>query len=931
MWDALVEIFAAEGYAKAAGRVGVCIATFGPGDTNLVTGLADGMMDSIPLVAITGQVPRRMIGTDAFQATPIVEVTHAITKHNYLVLGIKDLPRVIKEAFYLTRSSRPGPVLVDVPKDIQQQLAVPDWDSPMSITARSIGTAGPGPNKPVKPVRAGVRNAAAAARGAGPAKPAPQQPKPFPAASSAPRGPRSASKLAQFLFDPPPPGPGGKPQRGAKPDPAAKALHQPAYPLAPHLAAQGQHKAAAGSSGNGSGGGGAAAAAGPFRFDTPSPDDAAQERRPGAAPAHSASAPPAPSLPQNKAFLRPSPMMQQQRQQTGGSGGGGGGGAAADDDAAAGGVAGLSLGGTSHGPAAADEGEALGHPAAGTRHHHAHGGPDDQAAAAAAPERPHGLHTRRLVSEYAMEPELAREVAAAAAAESASLSSPPSTSSAAPKSPLHLVVLGHVDAGKSSLMGRLLHELGRVSEREAHKHQRDAAAAGKVRKTLKPSLPARRSHTVFQNGGATHGAAGLGAGTLGERQSAVALIWVLVPNMIAGAAQADAALLLVDGSPGGFEAGFSEGSGGLHGTPGGQTREHAALARSLGIEQLAVVADAALLLVDGSPGGFEAGFSEGSGGLHGTPGGQTREHAALARSLGIEQLAVVVSKLDTVGYAQERFEHIRAALLPFLRSVGFRESGLQWLPASGPLGENLVRPPADPALAAWWRDGPTVVGAIDAFAPRERAVGRPLRMPVSDVFKSRSGAVVLGGKLEGGTLRPGSKVALVPAAAAGQLFAVRSIEVAGAPAHLARAGDSCEVALVAAHGGGGGAAMEPGAVAAGAVLCHPDFPAVLVMRFELRVVMLDVSVPLLRGQAVTLHAHVAREEGHITALSAVLDPRSGEVTKVDVGRGGVGWKAFSLEKPWRSWGEVAGVKGLGGRGHGAGAWAATGATGHTRP
>ncbi|GIL77942.1 hypothetical protein Vretimale_6526 [Volvox reticuliferus] len=128
------EIFAAEGFAKASGRVGVCIATSGPGATNLVTGLADAMMDSIPLVAITGQVPRRMIGTDAFQETPIVEVTRAITKHNYLVLDIKDLPRVIKEAFYLARTGRPGPVLVDVPKDIQQQLAVPDWDTPMSIT-----------------------------------------------------------------------------------------------------------------------------------------------------------------------------------------------------------------------------------------------------------------------------------------------------------------------------------------------------------------------------------------------------------------------------------------------------------------------------------------------------------------------------------------------------------------------------------------------------------------------------------------------------------------------------------------------------------------------------------------------------------------------------------------------------------------------------
>jgi len=127
------EIFAAEGYAKATGEVGVCIATSGPGATNLVTGLADALLDSVPLVAITGQVPRRMIGTDAFQETPIVEVTRQITKHNFLVMDIKDLPRVMREAFFLARSGRPGPVLVDVPKDIQQQLDVPNFEEPMSL------------------------------------------------------------------------------------------------------------------------------------------------------------------------------------------------------------------------------------------------------------------------------------------------------------------------------------------------------------------------------------------------------------------------------------------------------------------------------------------------------------------------------------------------------------------------------------------------------------------------------------------------------------------------------------------------------------------------------------------------------------------------------------------------------------------------------
>ncbi|KAH7864979.1 hypothetical protein Vadar_000719 [Vaccinium darrowii] len=126
-------IFAAEGYARASGLPGVCIATSGPGATNLVSGLADAMLDSIPIVAITGQVPRRMIGTDAFQETPIVEVTRSITKHNYLVLDVEDIPRIVREAFFLACSGRPGPVLIDVPKDIQQKMVVPNWDQPMRL------------------------------------------------------------------------------------------------------------------------------------------------------------------------------------------------------------------------------------------------------------------------------------------------------------------------------------------------------------------------------------------------------------------------------------------------------------------------------------------------------------------------------------------------------------------------------------------------------------------------------------------------------------------------------------------------------------------------------------------------------------------------------------------------------------------------------
>src|SRR6202048_4495140 len=111
--------FMAEGYARSTGRVGVCMATSGPGATNFVTCLADAKMDSVPIIAITGQVGTPVIGTDAFQETPIIEVCRAVTKHHYLVTRTEDLPRVIKESFHIANSGRPGPVLIDVPKDVQ--------------------------------------------------------------------------------------------------------------------------------------------------------------------------------------------------------------------------------------------------------------------------------------------------------------------------------------------------------------------------------------------------------------------------------------------------------------------------------------------------------------------------------------------------------------------------------------------------------------------------------------------------------------------------------------------------------------------------------------------------------------------------------------------------------------------------------------------
>jgi acetolactate synthase-1/2/3 large subunit len=147
-------VFAAEGYARASGKPGLVMATSGPGALNLVTGLADAKMDSLPIIAITGQVPTHVIGTDAFQETPMVEVCRAITKHHYLVQNARDIARIVKEAFHIASTGRPGPVLIDVPKDIQNTIVPnPDYDVAMDL---------PGYHLPPPPSPEKIREALAA-------------------------------------------------------------------------------------------------------------------------------------------------------------------------------------------------------------------------------------------------------------------------------------------------------------------------------------------------------------------------------------------------------------------------------------------------------------------------------------------------------------------------------------------------------------------------------------------------------------------------------------------------------------------------------------------------------------------------------------------------------------------------------------------------
>jgi acetolactate synthase I/II/III large subunit len=126
-------VFMAEGYARATGKVGVCMATSGPGATNLVTGIADAFMDSVPLVTITGQVARDSIGRGAFQETDFFGVTLPVVKHSYLVMDAADIPRIVMEAFHIAASGRPGPVVIDIPKDVQKSMCHPIFPDAVNL------------------------------------------------------------------------------------------------------------------------------------------------------------------------------------------------------------------------------------------------------------------------------------------------------------------------------------------------------------------------------------------------------------------------------------------------------------------------------------------------------------------------------------------------------------------------------------------------------------------------------------------------------------------------------------------------------------------------------------------------------------------------------------------------------------------------------
>lgn len=264
---------------------------------------------------------------------------------------------------------------------------------------------------------------------------------------------------------------------------------------------------------------------------------------------------------------------------------------------------------------------------------------------------------------------------------------------------LNLVVIGHVDAGKSTLMGHLLYLLGNVNKRTMHKYEQESKKAGKASFAYAWVLDEtgeERDRGVTMDVGMTKFETNSKVVTLMDAPGHKDFI----PNMITGAAQADVAVLVVDASRGEFEA------------------------------------------------GFEA-------------GGQTREHALLVRSLGVTQLAVAVNKMDQVNWQQERFQEIISKLGHFLKQAGFKESDVFYIPTSGLSGENLATRSSVSQLTSWY-SGLSLLEQIDAFKAPQRSVDKPFRLCVSDVFKDQGSGFCVTGKIEAGYIQTGDRILAMP-------------------------------------------------------------------------------------------------------------------------------------------------------------------------
>jgi len=369
------------------------------------------------------------------------------------------------------------------------------------------------------------------------------------------------------------------------------------------------------------------------------------------------------------------------------------------------------------------------------------------------------------------------------------------------KEAINLIVIGHVDSGKSTLMGHLLFQLGQVSQKIMHKYEQESRKVGKqsfMYAWVLDETDEERERGITMDVGQNRFETDHRVVTLldapGHRD--------FIPNMISGAYQADVAVLVVNATTGEFEAGFDS-------------------------------------------------------------GGQTREHALLVRSLGVSQLCVAVNKLDTVDWDMARFETIKGKLKLFLtKQAGFKESDLSFIPCSGLTGENLTRPPSSPQLTSWY-SGDTLVGVVDTMKTPVRAMDRPFRLAISDIFRALTGSgFSVSGRVEAGVVMKDDKVLISPL---NEVATVKSVDnITGF------AGDHVVLTLTG---------PDQSSVSTGMVLCDPSHPAPITAKFLARIVVFNIETPITKGFPVIVHYGSVSEPGNIKKLVSLLNKSNGEVVK----------------------------------------------------
>ena len=342
------------------------------------------------------------------------------------------------------------------------------------------------------------------------------------------------------------------------------------------------------------------------------------------------------------------------------------------------------------------------------------------------------------------------------------------------KEMVNLVVIGHVDSGKSTLMGHLLFKLGNVSQKIMHKHEKESRKVGKqsfMYAWVLDETDEERERGITMD---------VGQNKFETEKKLITLLDApghrdFIPNMISGAYQADVGVLVVNATTGEFEA------------------------------------------------GFEA-------------GGQTREHALLVRSLGVNQLVVAVNKLDTVEWSKERFDTISSKLKLFLiKQAGFKESDLTFLPCSGLTGENLVKGPDNQTLTSWYT-GPSLVEAIDRLRPPERAMDKPFRLSIADIFKGQAAGFSVAGRVEAGFVTKDDKVLISPL---NEVGVVKSVVVDCVAGWQGFAGDHVTIGLVG---------PDINSLTPGMVLSDPASPVTVTARFKARIVVFNIDVPITKGR-----------------------------------------------------------------------------------